>query len=39
MFRKVCDEIAYPFPKLNGKPQSNLISHFIMDVITNPSWD
>ena len=42
---KVLDEIAYPFPNFNGVTGdvcewiSNIIPHFLMDVITNPRWD
>ena len=41
----VWGEIAYPFPNLNGATVevsewiSNVIPHFIMDVITFPMWD
>ena len=39
------DEIIYPFPNLNGyiievwEWISNIISHFVMNIITYPSWD
>ena len=42
---KVCDEIPYPFPNFNGTAievwewTSNLIPHFMMDVIPYPCWD
>ena len=45
MFRKVWDEIIYPFPNYNGATVEvgewicNFISYFIMDVITQPCWD
>ena len=42
---KVCDEITYPFPNLNGciveiwERKSNFTPHFIVHVITYPCWD
>ena len=45
MPNKLWDEVTYPFPNFNGATIevwewiSDLILHFIMDVITNPLWD
>ena len=42
---KVLDEINYPFPILNDctvevwEWMNNFISHFIMDVLSDPCWD
>ena len=42
IFSKLCDEITYPFPNFNGCAVevwewiSNVIPHYMMDVITDP---
>ena len=45
MSSEVWDEITYPFPNFNGYTievwewVSNIISHFLIDVVIYPCWD